>query len=57
MPVPYPRGKAVNWQHTISFSNQEKEIIEKFMKDEDETTFNRAIRKIIRRCGKDRGYI
>ena len=57
MPVPYPRGKIVKWQHTFSFGDKEKDIIEKFMEEEDETSFNGAIRKIVIKYGRVKGYI
>jgi len=31
MPVEHQRGKITKWQHTFSFSEKEKEIIEKNM--------------------------
>jgi hypothetical protein len=34
MPVDYPRGKEVRWQHTFSFGDAEKKVIEKLMDEE-----------------------
>lgn len=55
MPIRIYRGRKVKWQHTFSFGDKEKEFIERYMEEEDET-FNGAIRKIIIECGKIRGY-
>ena len=55
MPVRIYRGRKVKWQHTFSFGDKEKEFIERYMQEEDET-FNGAIRKMILELGKIRGY-
>ena len=57
MPVPYPRGKTVKWQHTFSFGDKEKEVIEKFMEKDAPYSFNEAIKKIFIKYGKIKGYI
>ena len=57
MPTPYPRGKTVKWQHTFSFGEKERNIIETFMEENDELSFNGAIRKIVIKFGKSKGYI
>lgn len=57
MPVPYSRGKTVKWQHTFSFGDKEKKVIEELMEEEAPCSFNGAIRKIIIRYGKSKGYI
>jgi len=55
MPVEHQRGKTTKWQHTLSFSDREREIIEKHM-EKNELTMNGAIRDIIRRYGDKAGY-
>ena len=55
MPIRIYRGRKVKWQHTFSFGDKEKEIIEKYMEDEDET-FNGAVRKVVLEFGKIKKY-
>lgn len=56
MPVPYKRGRLIKWQHTFSHGDKEKKVIEKYMEEEDET-YNGAIRNIIIEYGKIKGWI
>jgi len=51
MPVEHQRGKTTKWQHTFTFSENEKRIIEIYM-EKHGLTFNGAIREIIRRYGE-----
>jgi len=56
MPVKHQRGVITKWQHTFSFSENERKIIETH-KEKQELTFNGAIRDIIRRYGEIVGYL
>jgi len=56
MPVEHQRGVITKWQHTFSFSENERKIIETHQKKQG-LTFNGAIRDIIRRYGEIVGYL
>lgn len=56
MPVEHQRGKVTKWQHTFSFSDRERKIIETH-KEKQGLSFNGAIRDIVRRYGEITGYL